>query len=370
VLSTARAFRTVASLLGEDQRKRLAALRSLTTPEWPAVIAAANDHLLGPTLYAEAAKKHWIQLLPEDVRDYLALQYRFNASRNGRIRSQLIECISCLNAAGIPCLLLKGAPSLTEGQDLGARIIRDVDLLIPRRYLKQAARELIGLGYHRWTGRPSGRHAFGVLARDGEPAALDLHMEIIEQRHLAPTEAFWGNCRRTEFAGVHAFVPSPERQLLHVAMHEMVHNEGYIFGCICLRALHDFSRIASQLPGECWPALHEDLTRRKAIVPFAAMAYAAERLLGCHLWAPAAGLASRVFYIRAALQQHRLLPAGMNRVWMYGYKALARHYFDPARDKPPMIIWRMRRIGYLSSRAARLWLTGSTEVQPGQQPPR
>lgn len=352
MLSRAQAFRAVATLLGANDRKRLALLNSLTEERWLATIAAANDHLVGPTLYAEAAERQWLHLMPDDVRHCLGEQHRLNVARNRRIREQLVECLECLNAAGLVPLLLKGAASMPDARDPGARVMRDIDLLIPKEDAERAAHALNRLGYRAWTLEFAGQHAFGILSRPGDPAALDLHIETMELSHVLPASSVWNDCRRVQIGRGHAFVPSRRHRFLHMVMHAMVHDEAYIRGFVGLRALHDFDRAASDLSDE-WPDVRRDLARRGAIPPFNAMAFASMRLLGTRL--PPMGIgraASRIFYARAALRRHGLLPDCVNLLWTYAHKALAGYYFDPARDARPLAIWRIRRVARFARRAA------------------
>ena len=297
-----RAFRSVATLLGEDQQKRLSLLKRLSEEEWLAIIADANDSFVCPTLYAEAARRNWIHLVPHDVRSYLAELHQLNAIRNERIREQLFECLECLNANMIVPLLLKGAASFAEAQDLGARILRDIDLLVREEDRERALHALAGLGYRAWTLQPAGKHAVGVFDRAGDPAALDIHHEIIAEPHLIPAASFWRACEGVDFGRARAFVPTRAHRLLHIVMHEMVHNEAYIFGSVSLRGLHDFNRLMSEMPSNEWPAIRRHLAERRAIPLFAAMSYANERLLGSkqpHI--STRGLAPRVFYARFTL---------------------------------------------------------------------
>ena len=361
MLTQARAFRSVATLLGVDQQKRLSLLNSLAEEQWLAIIAEANNSFLGPTLYAEATRRQWIHLVPDDVRNYLAELHRLNVARNECIREQLLECLECFNANMIVPLLLKGAASLPDAQDLGARIIRDIDLLVREEDRERALQALTGLGYRIWTLEPAGKHAVGAFARPGDPAALDIHHEIIAESHLVPAASFWRACGRVDFGRAQAFVPTRAHRLLHIVMHEMVHNDAYICGSVSLRALHDFNCLMPEVPDNEWPAIDRHLTESRAISPFAAMAYANERLLGSRQPPiPIRGLAPRMFYARSALRRYGLLPRSINQLWMYAHKVLAGHYFDPARHAPPLALWRIRRVMYFARRAiARFWVTGS-----------
>ncbi len=95
-------------------------------------------------------KKHGLlDMLPADLQTYLAHRTAANRVRNHRLKNELASIIALLAAKRIPVLLLKGAATFTDRlyADDGARLMQDLDLLIPEDQVERAQRILIDTGY-------------------------------------------------------------------------------------------------------------------------------------------------------------------------------------------------------------------------------
>ena len=324
-------------------------IRRIDDRQWLSVLTAANRYHLGPALYAEAKRGGWLARLPADVGEYLADLHALNAMRNARIREQLIECLHALNGRSITPLLLKGAVSLFAGET--ARILHDIDLAMRREDLDTGMLEISRLGYRLWTRRPSGRHCAGVYVRAGDPAALDIHVRIIERNHLLPSEEVWSTAEPVAAGGVSALVPSAESRVLHVILHAMVHDQAYMQGTLPIRAIYDLQRLTVESSQVDWKSIRERLRSRRALCVLDAIGFAGERLFGLRLaGAPAGRHAARLFYFRGMLRHRGILPERLNVLWAAAHKISAAYYFDERTDTPPLLLWRVRRLLSLSRR--------------------
>jgi hypothetical protein len=103
--------------------------------DWIEVVSWANKHLVAPALWTKLSQPAFCELLPQDVRNYLAFLHARNAARNERIRLQCLEIGSNLARAGLRVTLLKGVAWLFDGNSLAAsdRMMRDIDLAVARR---------------------------------------------------------------------------------------------------------------------------------------------------------------------------------------------------------------------------------------------
>lgn len=105
-------------------------------------------------------------------------------ARGLRLEAATRDAVARLAEHGIPALPLKGPLLAAEAHgDLGLRIADDVDLLVPRARLQDAARLLVGAGWD----EPSDR-----LDRRGLP---DLHLVLRRDRHPAIElhwRVYWG----------------------------------------------------------------------------------------------------------------------------------------------------------------------------------
>jgi hypothetical protein len=164
--------------------------------------------------------------LPDDFRRYVRFVHGENARRNRALRRQLGEAVGRLNGIGVEPVLLKGAARLADGlyPDPGWRVMRDLDLLVPRDRLGEAAACLRSAGYRfleggaGWSGR---HHHLPQLARDGAPAVIELHAEPLPDRHPAcPAEGVIARSRAIDLDGAAARVPDAVDQLALLVAHD------------------------------------------------------------------------------------------------------------------------------------------------------
>ncbi len=186
----------------------------------------AGRHLVTPMLAACVADPVLAPRLPDDFRRYVALVHGGNARRNRALRRQLAEAVGCLNGTGIEPVLLKGAARLADGlyPDPGWRLMRDLDLLVPRDRAAEAAACLRSAGYRfleggaGWSGR---HHHLPQLARDGAPAVIEVHAEPLPARRAAcPAEAVIARSRAADLDGALARVPDAVDQLALLLVHD------------------------------------------------------------------------------------------------------------------------------------------------------
>ncbi len=307
-----RALRLVAEGLRPDGGGTDASARRRRQAEWTAPLALANAHLVAPGLYANLVEADRLGDLPEDVRNYLELLHRCNGERNAALRRQALELIGGLRGAGVPLVLLKGAASLflDPYRDPAARMLRDIDVLVPRPAAEQALGVLGDLGYEAETRYPAGHHAFADFTRPNDPGAVDLHFELVDPKHILPAGEVWQRARGASADGQEFLVPSPTDLILHHVLHAQIHYLGNFYrGILDLRQLHEFATLTRRYAAQIdWPFITRRMARYDLTVPLQSYALAAERLLGLP-WplARRPALAARLHYGRCVAQLH--LPA-------------------------------------------------------------
>jgi len=186
----------------------------------------AGRHLVTPMLAACAADPALGPRLPDDFRRYVTFVHSENARRNRALRLQLGEAVARLNGIGVEPVLLKGAARLADGlyPDPGWRVMRDLDLLVPRDQLAEAAACLRSAGYRfleggtGWSGR---HHHLPQLARDGALAVVEVHAEPLPDRRAAcPAEAVIARSRAVDLGGAAARLPAAADQLALLLVHD------------------------------------------------------------------------------------------------------------------------------------------------------
>ena len=147
------ALQFITRCLADDARpESISALRTAIHSgqlSWKAVVSLANNHLLTPAMWVLLTKKNLTDKLPDELRDYLRELHQLSKERNAQLRAQLLEAVRQLNRIDIAPVLLKGAMHLVTDVygDPGARIMSDIDLLVPGENIEDCLTALHGLGY-------------------------------------------------------------------------------------------------------------------------------------------------------------------------------------------------------------------------------
>jgi hypothetical protein len=157
-----------------------------------------------------------------------APQGLLTALRMARLREELrareyrricFEALACLDEAGVPCLVLKGA-ALGElvYRDPVLRHAHDINLLLERHDLDRAAALLAreGLSPVHGAGRAGGSAT--LIHPSGLPVVLQTELFQIPLYRI-PGETLWARSRPTLIAGRSTRVLSPEDTLVHALGH-------------------------------------------------------------------------------------------------------------------------------------------------------
>ncbi|MBV9951746.1 MAG: nucleotidyltransferase family protein [Acidimicrobiia bacterium] len=221
------------------------------------VIPWSQSRLL-PTLYKRMAD------LGEPVPSLLRGTYRKAWTQNQARFRATVATIEALEAAGIPTLVLKGASLVPAyGGDWGVRDMSDVDVLVDRSQLEQAAAIIDAGGW-----RPTrGLTTAGVLARfatrrhswnfehpDGHQ--LDLHWRVFsESRGPTSDRAFFEAAVPLELGSVRVRRMGDADLLLHVFEHAS-HDESasrlqWVVDAVkVLRSTDDIAAVADRLASQ------------------------------------------------------------------------------------------------------------------------
>ncbi len=280
--------------------------------EWQRVLYLANLELVGPALFSRLTWLGRPEVLPAAEYEYLALLHRLNGERNAALRRQADELVSALNGRGVGPVLLKGAAALFADVygDPAARMIGDLDILVPPHRLQVSLGALAALGYRLADRYPPGHHAYGEFMRPGAPGAIDLHVEPIDAPYLLPSEAMRRRAVSCSAGTPVCFVPSATDRMLHNILHAQIHHRADFYrGTFRLRQLYDGAMIAQALgPAIDWTEIETRLAAGRLTTALQAYLVAAQDLFGLR-W-PLSGpptLGARAQYRRCLVQ--RRVPA-------------------------------------------------------------
>jgi len=277
--------------------------------DWTAVLALANEHLLAPALWSMLDATGHAAALPPDVRDYLRTVHLLNGERNQVIRRQAIELATALNGGGIVPVLLKGASTLVDGPyaEPAARMMRDIDLLVPAASRSDAIATLERLGYRLARGYGDTHHAFGDFARDGDPAAVDLHTELVDSHYLLPAAEVRRRGTLRSVDGSSLIIPSATDRVLHNFLHAEIHHLGHYYrGERQIAQLYELTMLTRCFASAIdWRFVERRLEAHRLAPALHAYLLAARRLFGLD-WplSTPPDARSRLHYLRCTLQAH------------------------------------------------------------------
>ena len=245
-----RAFRLVCECLSlpprGDIKEETIKAAALPPSFWVEFVKTSNDFLVGPALALRFEELGLSGFAPSLVERHCHAVLRLNRSRNARLRTEAVELASELNRIDVVPLFLKGGAGLLSGlyDDEGARIMGDLDVLVPSDRARDCERLLSELGYSL---APIRRHprdkTIGIFVRERSIAPIDLHVEVLaypNQGLLSARETIEDSLVY-DLDGVTVSVPSITHQAVLNIGHAHLNDHGYRYGYLPLRSLWDFA---------------------------------------------------------------------------------------------------------------------------------
>ena len=237
-----------------------AKLISLTQEEWHAALQAAD--ILGVTpLVATSIQRHGI-MVPPRINESLQTSLKNNTARNLRLLAEFQKVAKTLQERNIPFIPLKGVyVSSNLYQNIGERIITDIDLLIPPVNLREAVDAIeTNTGYH-----PSrlydleteqrNLHHLPPYIKSGAPP-LEIHWTLLHPRFKTQLnlQGVWEDSVPAKLRDIQARTLSPNDLLIYLCAHVAYHHV-YINS---LRSLFDIKLVLDHFSDQFdWETIRE-----------------------------------------------------------------------------------------------------------------
>jgi hypothetical protein len=219
--------------------------------DWGSLLLHVDRLGLAPLGYLTLTRLEGRPTAPGAVLDRLEVLYYRRAALNAHLFGELHKILTRFSRDGIAAVVLKGA-AMAElvYQNIAARPMQDLDLLVRTSDLDAADRALHGLGYApdesyrsvTWY-QEQHHHLAPYAAADGR-AVVEVHHQILPPWAPVrlPIEELWRRARPVRIASVPTLVLAPEDLLLHLAL-----------GMSCvdrfvgrLATLHDIAAVAER----------------------------------------------------------------------------------------------------------------------------
>jgi hypothetical protein len=231
------------------------ALPPPATLDWRAMIALSSEYKVSPSL---AWCLRTSEALPADVRDYFGAVLQLNAERNAQLVGLLARATAALNGAGIVPVALKGAANLLDNlfPEPGARLLGDLDIVVPHARAQDALAALLSLGLQQ-TGDGS-EHHFPMLIDTVNGGGIELHWRIMPARYMSVIDPadFSTNVRMTVLDGTTLALPSPRGRIAHNIAHTALHHAAFAANELDLRQLLDLAMLVARYQADIdWTSL-------------------------------------------------------------------------------------------------------------------
>jgi hypothetical protein len=220
--------------------------------DWKALVGLACDTLTVGSL-ADAVLSSGDRVdVPADVAALLGDVRERARRRNALLRIQFLEALPKLNSAGVEPIPMRGLALLLDSEAEEARLLSDIDLLIPAERAHDCLRALAELGYQLVKGDPDGPLPL-VLGRSSDVGTIDLHIMLqplymqLDYHRTAP------DCRPAQLDAGRLLRPSPTCQMMFIVVHDQLHDADYWRGLIDVRHLVDMARLVAE--GVDWDRL-------------------------------------------------------------------------------------------------------------------
>ena len=146
----------------------------------------ASSELIIPLIYYKIFKKKIIKQFPKEFVKYIKYIYEANKERNIQIIKEIKEIDSKFKKEKIEFYFTKGSDFLLNNfyEDIGLRMLGDIDILVKKKYIKQAQKILKNNNYFSnsnyvfWKTKHLPR-----FINKNKIAAVEIHQEILLIRH-------------------------------------------------------------------------------------------------------------------------------------------------------------------------------------------
>jgi len=225
---------------------------------WEALLYQANLHLCTPLWYVQLKKDGLLELLPEDLAEYLYYMYELSLERHEQFRDALEEILHLFNEHAIETLLLKGAATFCD--DLfapGTRVMGDLDILVPPEKVALCQELIISLGYQPMHGEeltdnsmPSDirQHHIARHVKVGTPIVVEIHFRISQglSGRIFNLNEVWSQSIPVEFRGCKSSILCPKHRILLNTVHAMLPSREYLSGHISALQWVEFVLLAER----------------------------------------------------------------------------------------------------------------------------
>ncbi len=218
-----------------------------TTINWDDIVKISTAHYVFPALYCNLKRADFLKYLPKDLVEYMTHITDLNRDRNQQIIDQAKEINSYLLKHSITPIFLKGTGNLLAGlyNDIGERMVGDIDFLVARENCNQTFELLNNYGYNNKISELFDEHRhLPRITNENKIAAIEIHREMIKTR----TEDFNYNTILSSIVKKdNISLLSIENKIKLTVYSKFINDDAYLLKKLSLRPAYDLFLLGHQL---------------------------------------------------------------------------------------------------------------------------
>ncbi|WBX77497.1 nucleotidyltransferase family protein [Tenacibaculum ovolyticum] len=213
------------------------------TVNWDNVVKLTTSHYVFPALYCNLKRANLLHYLPEDLIGYMKHITDLNRDRNLKILKQTKEINQLLLANNITPIFLKGTGNLLEGlyEDIGERMIGDIDFLVSKNNFKKTIQILENDGYQKKENlidASSFHRHYPKISKRGKIAAAEIHYRMVSSKYNKYFN--YAYVKKTlKTLKTNFLVLSYSNNILMTAFNKQFNDNGLVYNSISLRNSYD-----------------------------------------------------------------------------------------------------------------------------------
>jgi hypothetical protein len=216
----------LAVISGEERAKVEGEMQRFTDDDWAEIVNIAFRQGVSPVLYYKLKQSGMSDKVLASAYGKLRIQYRDTLNKNMRRYYALKKVLECLQLAGIPVIVLKGAYLAEHIYDnIGLRPMADIDLMVHRYDSEIVCNVLETMKYipgesnaneirHTYTNEIHYYHPEGLVA-------IDLHFKLDQEASpfSVDPEGLWQRAQPTTTLGLNTLTLSTEDHFIYLCYH-------------------------------------------------------------------------------------------------------------------------------------------------------
>ena len=205
------------------------------------LIKITSSHLMLPSLYSNIINKRLSKLFPTAFINYIEEIYKLNKQRNIQLVEEINFLSKILNEKEINHVFLKGSANITYSiyQEIGERMIGDIDLLVDKKQLSLVKDLLEKENYY-----PSEKTNFFEInekhikrrVNKKKIFAVEVHTKLTNNAKIIDENRMLKNKIKID----NVLLPSPKSMIKHTIYNWQINDNGYSQFRYSYRCIYDY----------------------------------------------------------------------------------------------------------------------------------